>query len=152
MEVHLRLPIMSWNSFSPQVFNIYHHNSCPQPEMSPSDAFANLPGLFRQLGTIPAGDDRRSLVLQSFATTEAARAAPVKNSTAGYAIAVDAIARDATTEVTTPGIATARHALVKEEVSQKPLTDQYVLILVDTHTHPVRRQHLVYSTEHINSC
>jgi hypothetical protein len=146
MEVRLRLPIISCNSFSPQVFNIYHHNSCTQPKMPPSDAFANLPGLFRQLGTIPAGDARRSLVLQSFATTEAATAAPVEDSTARDATAVDAIAKNATTEVTTPGIATARHALVKD------LRDQYVLILVDTHTHPVRRQNLVYSTKHINSC
>ena len=152
-EVHLRLPTVSWNSISRRVSNIYKYNSFTQPGMSTIDAFANLPELFRQLGTIPAGDERRSWVLQSFATTEAVptlpETAPIEGSTAGDAIVVDAFAYATATEATTHGIATAKHALVKE-VSQKPLTDQHVLILVVTHTHPVGQQHLVYSSIHVN--
>ena len=123
--------------------------------MSTSDAFANLPKLFRQLCTVPAGDERRSLVLQSFATIEAEptpfEAAPIEDSTAEDAIVVDAIAKATTEEDATPEVATAGHAPIKDDIPQKPLTDQYVLILVDTHTHPVGRQHLVYSTVDINS-
>lgn len=154
-EVHLRHPTISWNFFFPQLLNTYKHNSCTQPEMSTSDAFANLPELFRRLGTIPAGDERRFLVLQSFATIEAEptpfEAAPIEDSTAEDAIVVDAITNDTTEEDATPEVATAGHAPFKEDVPQKPLTDQYVLILVDTHTHPVGRQHSVYSTININS-
>jgi hypothetical protein len=63
------------------------------------------------------------------------------------------IAHDTTTEVVTTGIATARHSPISAEVSQKPLkdTDEYILMLIDTQTHPVGPQHLIYSIIHTNS-
>ncbi|OSS53599.1 hypothetical protein B5807_01059 [Epicoccum nigrum] len=113
-------------------------------EIYKDNAFANPPELFRQLSTIPAGDQRKSWVLQSFATTEAeptpskAEAAPIEASTFENAIDVDMIAHDTTTEVVTTGIATARHSPISAEVSQKPFkdTDEYILMLIDTQAHP----------------